>query len=133
MLGSSNLTNRVLRARFAACLSALWVVFGAQLAHAITLVPMCGLHAETQIAPPISRPSMNGVIRSGACEDVPLLELHKGLPDRSPEHGAPPQDAPRVPPVYFRLPPVPCTRAPIVSVRADDRSGFRSGIERPPR
>lgn len=133
MLGTSILRPHLWRARLVACLSALWVVFGAAVAHAVTLVPMCSEHAETVVAPPIFRAASNSALRSGACEDPGRFGIESGLPERTPERVAAPEGAPRMPPIYFYLPPIPHSRAPLEGTTVHERPGYRSGIERPPR
>lgn len=120
------------RTRIVACLAVLWVVFGAGTAGAATLVPMCGEHAETVIAPPVSRPASDAVLRA-PCSQRAAVQLSDGAPEAPREPMVPHEAAPRILPVYYRLAPIPCTRAALEVAPRGDRAGFGSAIERPPR
>lgn len=126
--------SRLWRARLVACLSVLWVLFGAKVASAVTLVPMCGEHAETVIAPPVMRSTSDAVARAGTCQERTLHELKGGgLPERPSEPSTSPPSTPRVPPIYHRLFPVPRARVALERAIDGERAGHRSNVERPPR
>ena len=117
----------------AALLSALWIVFGTTVASAATWVPMCGEHAETVIAPPISRPLSDATLRAGACDDRMVQGFTSSLPERHKEPSAAPELVPRMPPVFHRLYAAPRTRVTIETEISGERNAHRSSIERPPR
>ena len=119
--------------RVATLVSALWVVFGTSLAHAATWVPMCGEHAQTVIAPPISRGASSATLRAGACEERGPLELTSGAPERPKEPSAAHELVPRMPPVFHRLYSAPRARVSVATHASGERAAHRGAIERPPR
>jgi hypothetical protein len=95
---------------------------------------MCGEHADTVVAPPIERPGVDTTIRPGACGERGVWVLGTGnLPEKTPERSSAPESAPRFPPISFRLPPVPRTRALLEDTCSGERPGYPAGVERPPR
>jgi hypothetical protein len=125
--------ERALRVRLMACLAALWVLFGAPFAHAVTRVPMCGEHAQTVIAPPISRPASDASLRAVPCEKSASSGFVTGSPERQQESAGVPELVPRVLPIYYRLFPRPSVPMPIPSAERGDRAGHPSTLDRPPR
>jgi hypothetical protein len=116
-----------------ACLAALWVLFGAPFANAVTRVPMCGEHAQTVIAPPISRAASDASARAVPCEKRAVSGLTAGAPERQQESAAAPELVPRMLPIYHRLFPRPSASMPIQSAERGDRAGHPNALERPPR
>jgi hypothetical protein len=114
------------------CLMAALVLVLSPAAFATTLVPMCGERAETVAAPPPMRASNDGSI-SDPCSTPFELASGPATPARSPE-AVPAELAPRVPPVYYRLP---RSAQPVRLLDGDafgcPRPGFTRGIDRPPR
>lgn len=133
MLRRSVRTIRLWQTRIAACLSALWIALGCPVALAAPLVPICGKHAETLAAPPISRPAHGAVLRKAPCSKQGPLELQRGLPERAPERVAVAEPPPLTLPTAFPLAPAARKRTPLKAMRSGERDGFRPGIERPPR
>jgi hypothetical protein len=109
------------------------LVLLARPAAAMVLAPMCGGHGETLTAPPISRNALDLPLAPTGCE-------RKGDPrfeNRDPQP-APPQVTsidviPRLPPVWYRLPPPPRVLTPVESSTSGECTGYGRGIERPPR
>ena len=100
---------------------------------ALTLAPMCGVHAETVAAPPISRAAEEVPLAPKPCNDKRdrRFEAREQVP-------LPPQTphvdvVPRLPPLRYRLPPAPRALRPVEFVVAGERPGYQRIIERPPR
>lgn len=116
-----------------ACLAVALVVVTRPATAAALSVPMCGPLAETIAAPPSGRPVRETELRA-SCDPQSELSVHRDAPRRAPERTAEPDSVPRLPPVVYRLPPVPSDAERLVVVKKGGaRPGFRRGIERPPR
>ncbi|HET9932214.1 MAG TPA: hypothetical protein VFQ35_16035 [Polyangiaceae bacterium] len=109
------------------------LVFGTRRAHAMSLVPMCGVNAETVVAPPISRAAQEIPLGPSACDPQSDPRLETTAPRQTPPELPSIEVVPRVPPVAFHLPREPRTRAPLVPIQDGERSAHRSALERPPR
>jgi len=112
----------------------LIALFGARSADALTLVPMCGEHAQTIAAPPVQRDARSTVLRAAPCADANDQLAARTLPDpTAPERAAALDSVPRMPPVWHSLPPLPASgRGLCASVRSGERPGHVQPIERPP-
>jgi hypothetical protein len=114
-------------------LVALLLVLATRPAAAMVLAPMCGGNGETLTAPPISRAAAEVPLAPTGCDrkDDPRFE------NRDPNPAPPPVTSsdvvPRLPPVWYRLPPAPRVLIPIESATSGERAGHGRGIERPPR
>ena len=121
-------------ARLFAVALLMLLAFGTKRAHAMSLVPMCGVNAQTEVAPPLSRAAQEIPLGQSACD--PQIDHHRlesGPPRQPPAELPSIEVVPRVPPISFRLPRAPRTRAPLFPVDGGERSAHRSALERPPR
>jgi hypothetical protein len=115
------------------CLTLAVFSFTSKAAWAATLVPMCGEHAQTVVAPPISRAARDFPLAPLGCDKKADRHLESGpSPQRAPEPPAL-EFVPRVPPIRYVLAPPPCYRADLDAGADGERSAHRSNIERPPR
>ena len=94
---------------------------------------MCGGHGETLTAPPISRNAVEVPLAPTGCErkDDPRYENRD--PNPAPPKVASADVVPRMPAVWYRLPPTPCLLLSVEFTRSEERPGHGRGIERPPR
>lgn len=109
------------------------LVFATKSAHAMSLVPMCGVNAETVVAPPISRAAREIPLEASACDPQVDPRFETSPPRQSPHELPSVEVIPRVPPISFRLPREPRTRAPLFAIDDGERSAHRAALERPPR
>jgi hypothetical protein len=115
------------------CLVAALVLMLSPGAFATTLVPMCGERAETIAAPPPMRGAVDTSI-SAPCNAPAELALDPMAPSRAPDLAAPQESAPRLPPLYYRLPRRPGAALGIAEAKlGGERPGFSRGLDRPPR
>lgn len=115
------------------CLAWAFVVTARPAAAAVLSVPMCSPFGETIAAPPSGRAVRETELRA-PCDPQSELAVHDEAPGRTPERTTEPDVTPRLPPVVYRLPPVPLDGERLVSIEhGEGRAGFRRGIERPPR
>lgn len=122
--------------RFARLLAAVvttLLVFAAKSASAMSLVPMCGVNAETVIAPPISRAAADLPLAASPCEQKADQRLQSAAPRQAPVEHVSVELVPRVPPISFRLPRGPRARAPLATIVNGERSAHVWALERPPR
>jgi hypothetical protein len=114
-------------------LLATLLVLVARPAAALVLAPMCGGNGETLTAPPITRNAAEVPLAPTGCDrkDDPRFENH--APDPAPSQMTSIDVVPRLPPVWYRLPPPPRVLIPVESTSAGERAGHGRGIERPPR
>jgi len=100
----------------------------------MTLVPMCGEHAETIAAPPIHRAAHTTILRATPCAAESDGLALGALPEPvRPERVPPLESIPRVLPVWYDLSPRPASgRLAHDTARSGERSGFPRAIERPP-
>jgi len=119
--------------RLLACLVLALLSLSSKSAFAISRVPMCGMNAETVIAPPISRAAQDSPLAPTGCESKIDTRWESGQPRRAPAELPSVELVPRVPPVRFWLPRGPCTRVPLSAEVNGERAAHRSNLERPPR
>lgn len=102
-------------------------------AAALVFAPMCGTHAQSVVAPPISRAAPDIPLAPADCEDRrgTLLETSDHQPSPLPTPVL--ELTPRLAALAYRLPSSPCVLTPIASTRCVERLGHRSTLERPPR
>jgi hypothetical protein len=114
-------------------LCALVALLSSRASFALTLVPMCGVHAETVAAPPISRAAEEVPLGPKRCHD----KRDRGFEAREQVPLPPPTPhvdiVPRLPPLRYRLPPAPRARRPVEFLVSGERPGYQRAIERPPR
>ena len=120
-------------ARLLAAVVATLFVLSAKSAAAMSVVPMCGVNAETVIAPPISRTAPEIPLAPSSCEQKQDHKLETSAPRQAPLDQVSVELVPRVPPISFRLPREPRTRAPLLAVANGERSAHALALERPPR
>jgi hypothetical protein len=94
---------------------------------------MCGVHAETVAAPPISRAAEEVPLAPKPCKDKSDRRFeargHSPLPPPTTQVDV----VPRLPPLRYRLPPAPRVLGPIDFHVSGERPGYQRTIERPPR
>jgi len=102
-------------------------------ALATTLVPMCGAHAESIAAPPPMRASKDASI-DAPCSLPEEMFKAPSTPKRTPDQAAQVETPHRLAALYFRLPPRSQAHTLLAGTALDaERSGFRRGLDRPPR
>lgn len=99
---------------------------------AFMLVPMCGVHAETVAAPPITRAAKE-VPLGVPCKDERATRFESRNDAPVPPEAPSVELVPRLPPLRYRLPPAPGARTPRDVFTSGERPGHERAIERPPR
>jgi len=120
-------------ARLLACLVLTLLSLSSKSAFAISRVPMCGMNAQTVMAPPISRAAQDSPLLPSGCESKVDTRWESGPRRQAPVELPSVELVPRVPPVRFWLPRGPCTRAPLSAEANGERAAHRASLERPPR
>jgi hypothetical protein len=108
-------------------------VLAARPAAAMVLAPMCGGNGETLTAPPISRNAAEVPLAPTGCDRKDETRFENRTPNPPPPQVTSSDVVPRLPPVWYRLPPAPRVLIPVESTSSGERAAHRRGIERPPR
>lgn len=114
------------------CACAVAMTLTTSASFAFVLVPMCGAHAETIAAPPISRAAKE-VPLEAPCKDKRAARFESRNDAPVPPEAPGVELVPRLPPLRYRLPPAPLTRSPRDVFTSGERPGHQRAIERPPR
>ncbi|MGC4093676.1 MAG: hypothetical protein QM756_38405 [Polyangiaceae bacterium] len=126
--------NRARLVRWLSCLTLALLAFGTKSALAFPLVPMCSADGQTVLAPPVSRAASEIPLAPSGCEQQRFdPRLKSAPPHQSPPEMPSVELIPRVPPLRFRLPKEPCSRAPLAAVLDGERGAHRTSLDRPPR
>jgi hypothetical protein len=124
-------SRAIVRALICVVFAAL--AFSSRAALASMAVPMCGVHAQTVAAPPISRAAPEIPLAPSNCDARALSKWGEHTPTRSPASFPHFELTPRLAALHYRLPPVPRERQPLSESTLIERPGFASNVERPPR
>jgi hypothetical protein len=101
---------------------------------ALVYAGMCGTHAQSVVAPPISRAAPEIPLAPIDCSregDAAKFETQGSKP--APPPSPPLELTPRLPALVYRLPPAPRLLVPVESGVRGERAAHRGAIERPPR
>lgn len=111
----------------------LLLTFTKPAAAALVFAPMCGTHAQSVVAPPISRAAPEIPLSASDCDGSHDLRFEADQRKPSPVPSPVLELTPRLPALAYRLPSAPRALVPLVDSEDDARPGYRSNLERPPR
>ncbi len=100
---------------------------------ALVFAPMCGTHAQSVVAPPISRAAPEIPLAPSDCQNEQRTRFETGHHEQGPLPSPVVELTPRLPALAYRLPPAPRVLVPRESSRCGERAAHGAALERPPR